>query len=218
MLYDLDFLENYGNRLKMIDYENMMVKFRHVDKDGNRNYKIYKVKVENPSDHVIEVHYTFQKVTGIDEHGWWDDDKIPEIDFDKALDQWTEFRIPKEHPLYLGSEIGQRRRISKLSIGGSMNDEGDQGTASEESTPVRFLVSFRGEVRRIDVFSVAKTDEGIILKVELLIPEEKTLFRSRNLKEQTELVEDLLEKIATMPPEKQKARESEDHEESSVEP
>ena len=218
MIVDLNFFKSFGNRLRMVDYENMLVKFRHGYKDGARIYKVYRVDVEKPSKHVIELDYTFQSEQGIDEYGWWDDEKIPEIDLDKALEQWAEFRIPKGHPLYVESEIGMNRRLSKLSIDRPKNEESDQQSKSEKDTPVRFLVSFSGEVKRIDVFSVAKTKEGVRLTVEILVPAEQTSFWSLNSQMQKELVEQLLKNISTVSPDSSDERDLADQENSNGSP
>lgn len=218
MIVELNFFKSFGNRVRMVDYENMLVKFRHGYKDGARIYKIYKVDVEKPSKHVIALDYTIQSEQGIDEHGWWDDENIPDIDLDKALEQWTEFRIPKGHPLYVESEIGMNRRIRELSIDRPTNDEGDQQTNSEKDTPVRFLVSFSGKVKRIDVFSVAKTKEGVRLTVEILVPSEQTSFWSLNSQMQKELVEQLLKNISTVSPDSSDERDSADQENSNGNP
>lgn len=218
MIVDLNFFKSFGNRLRMVDYENMLVKFRHTYKDGARIYKIYKVDVEKPSKHVIELDYTFQSEQGIDEFGWWDDEKIPELDLDKALEQWTKFRIPKEHPLFVESEIGMNRRIRNLSIARPTNDESDRQTKSEKDTPVRFLVSYSGEIKRIDVFSVAKTKKGVSFSAEILVPAEQTSFWSLDRQKQTDLVEQLLNNIATLSTENPDARGSEDEVDSTVNP
>ena len=42
VLHQLDFFKSYGNRTKMIDRENMMVKFRHEYEDGTKTYKTVK--------------------------------------------------------------------------------------------------------------------------------------------------------------------------------
>ncbi|MXZ44565.1 MAG: hypothetical protein F4Z01_06295 [Gammaproteobacteria bacterium] len=189
VVYELEIFESYGNKTKVFDHENMLIKFRHQYEDGTKTYKTYKVEVLEVSENKLEIHVKYQEEKGTDDRGWRSDDSKQEIDVNKAFEFWLNFSLPDSHSL---SEL--KGYYNTHTINGLVKDEKSSGFAkTEDSTPIRFVVDVdTGEVVRIDFLSLSTTSDGLVYKMEMLVPDESIILKSMDSRAVRNLVEELL--------------------------
>ena len=190
-LHRLELFEDYGNKQKLIDSENQLVKFQHEHEDGSLTFKIYKLEILEPSEDLVEFHVSHQIPQGADASDLAKEQDDKEIDIDNALKSLMGFRLPKDHP-----NAGIWGKRETYTINGLEDDENDRVVATEVSTPVRFSIDDdTGEVKRIDFLSISKTAEGIVGRIRVKIPEQPINFYKLSHEDREELVEELLGKI-----------------------
>lgn len=186
-LHRLDLFENYGNKEKLIDSNNQLVKFQHEHEDGTWTDKVFKLEIVGSSEEVVEFHVTYEGQKSADE----DEDSL-EIDFDKAITSLVGFPLPKDHPL-----AGNWGRRYSYTFDGYGKDENDTDVRKEENSLVRFSVDDETEeLKRIDVMTIYKTPEGFVGKMRAIEPEQPMNMKTMRIEEQRELAEQLLEKHA----------------------
>lgn len=189
-LHRLDFFENYGNKEKLIDSKNQLVKFQHEHEDGTWTDKVFKLEIVGSSEEVVEFHVTYEGQKSADE----DEDRL-EIDFDKAVTSLVGFPLPKNHPL-----AGNWGRRYTFTFDDYETDEDDTDVMMEKSSPVRFSIDDNtGELKRIDIMTIYKTPKGFVGKMRAIEPEQPMNMKTMRIEEQRELAEQLLEKHATPP-------------------
>ena len=190
-LHRLDLFENYGNKKKLIDSKNQLVKFQHEHEDGTRTHRIFKLEIVGSSEEVVEFHVTYQGQEPAAE-----DVNSVQIDFDKAVISFLGFPLPKDHPL-----AGNWGRRYTFTFDDYETDEDNREVMIENSSPVRFSVDDKtGELKRIDVMTVYKTPEGFVGKIKAIEPEQPVNMKTMRIEEQRELAEQLLEKHAIPTP------------------
>lgn len=184
-LHRVDIFESYGNKEKLIDSKNQLVKFQHEHEDGTRTHRIFKLEIVGSSEEVVEFHVTYQGQEPAAE-----DVNRVEIDFDKAVISFLGFPLPKDHPL-----AGNWGRRYTFTFDDYETDEDDREVMIENSSPVRFSVDDKtGELKRIDVMTVYKTPKGFVGKIKAIEPEQPVNMKSMSVEEHRELAEQLLEK------------------------
>ena len=208
VVYELEIFKSYGNKTKVFDHENMLIKFRHQYEDGTKTYKTYKVEVLEISENKLELQVKYQEEKGTDDRGWRSDDSMQEIDVNKAFEFWLNFSLPDSHSL---SE--RKGYYNTHTINGLVKDKtSPTGLAkTEDSTPLRFVVDVdTGEVVRIDILSLSTTSDGLVYKMEMLVPDESIILKSMDSKAVRSLVEELLKANTPDTPQKPQPNESTD--------
>ena len=199
-LHRLDLFEGYGNKTKLIDSENQLVKFQHEHEDGSETYEIYRLEIVERSEDVVEFHVNHQEQEGVDDDENRNDESFLEIDFDSALYSFLGFPLPKSHPL-----AGNWGRRLSYTIDGQEKDENSQDVLTENGTAVRFSVDDdSGELKRIDIMSIALSSEGFVGKIRAISPEQPTNMNSLSVEEHMELARKLLDKHLVPQPQMQK--------------
>lgn len=190
-LHRLDLFESYGNKEKLIDSKNQLVKFQHELEDGTWTHRIFKLEIVGPSEEVVEFHVTYQGQESTD-----DDEDDLEIDFDKAISSFVGFPLPKSHPL--AGNWGRRHTYPFDGYG--KDDDGTDGML-EKSSLVRFSVEDEtGELKRIDIMTIYETSEGIVGKMRAIEPEQTMNMGTRRVEEEREFAVEMLEKHAIPTP------------------
>ena len=186
-LHRLDLFENYGNKQKLIDSKNQLVKFQHEHEDGSWTHRILKLEIVGSSEEVVEFHVTYQGQESADE-----DEISLEIDFDKAVTSFLGFPLPKDHPL-----VGNWGLRQTYNFDGKVQDENNQDVKTEARAPVRFSIDDdTGELKRIDMMTIYKTPDGFVGTIKAIEPEKPVNMKTMSVEEHLELVEQLLEKHA----------------------
>ena len=195
-LHRLDLFESYGNKQKLIDSKNQLVKFQHEHDDGTWTDKVYKLEIVKGSEDTVEFHVTHQKQEGVDDDENRNDENRLEIDFDQALHSFLGFPLPKDHPR--SGNWGMRLAYT---MNDHEKDETIQDVKAENSTAVRFSIDDdTGVLKRIDIVSIAKTPEGFVGKIRAISPEQPTNMKSMSVEEHKKLARQLLEKHAIPQP------------------
>ena len=195
-LHRLDLFESYGNKQKLIDSKNQLVKLQHEHEDGTWTYKVFKLEIVERSEDVVEFHVTHQKQEGADDDENRNDENNQEIDFDKTLSSFLGFPLPKDHPLAGNWGL----RLSYI-INGHEKDENNQDVKTEKDTAVRFSIDDdTGELKRMDIMSIAETGEGFVGKIRAISPEQPINMKSLSVKEHKELAKQVLEKHSMLQP------------------
>lgn len=190
-LHRLDLFESYGNKEKLIDSKNQLVKFQHEHEDGTWTHKTFKLEIVGSLEDISEFHVTYQGQESTD-----DDEEDLEIDFDKSIYSFVGFPLPKNHPL-----VGNWGRRHTYAFDGFTKDENDSDVRMEESSLVRFSVDDEtGELKRIDIMIVYKTPEGFVGKIRAIEPEQSMNMDTRCVEEEREFAVEMLEKHAIPSP------------------
>ncbi|MXZ54784.1 MAG: hypothetical protein F4227_08500 [Gammaproteobacteria bacterium] len=196
-LHRLDLFENYGNKEKLIDAEEHLVKFSHEHKDGTLTERVFKLDIVGPTEDIIEFHVTFQREEDLE-----DDDSSVAIDFDEAVISFIGFPLPRSHPL-------ARRWGHRLTYNFDARDQDDQ---TKVRSPVRFSFEHdTEELKRIDIMSIYQTAEGFVGKIKPIEPEESWDVKSMSLRKRLKLVNELLEKHGIPAPQTSDVLETEEH-------
>lgn len=197
-LHRLDLFENYGNKEKLIDAKEHLVKFSHEHKDGTLTERVFKLDIIGPKEDIVEFRVTFQREEDVEE-----DDSSVEIDFEEAVISFIGFPLPKSHPL--AKRWGHRLTFNF--------DGRDQNVQTKVRSPVRFSIEQdTDELKRIDIMSIYQTAEGFVGKIKPIEPEESWDVKSMSLRKRLKLVNELLEKHGIPAPQTSDVLETEEHE------
>lgn len=190
-LHRLDLFENYGNKQKLIDSQNQLVKFQHEHEDGTWTHRISKLEIVGSSDDVVKFHVTYQGQESAAEEV-----NRLEIDFDRAVSSFLGFPLPKDHPL-----VGNWGLRLTYNLDGKVQNEKNQDVKTEARAPVRFSIDDdTGELKRIDMMTIFKTPEGFVGKIRALELDQPVNMKTMSVEEHRELAEQLLEKHVLLPP------------------
>ena len=190
-LHRLDLFESYGNKEKLIDSKNQLVKFQHEHEDGTWTHKTFKLEIVGPSKEVVEFRVTYQAKESTE-----DEENSLEIDFDKAVSSFIGFPLPKDHPL-----AGNWGRRQTFNFDSKDPDGNIQQAKTEVRAPVRFSIDDdTGALKRVDMMTIYETPKGFVGKIRALDPEQPVNMKSMSVEAQANLVDELLEKHALPSP------------------